>query len=229
MRTLICSHPSSEANKDLLASAYDYYVKFLGQTWEKPEFTREGKPFFLPLETELDTLISRARPKMATFLLLLKETGADSGEAWKLRWIDIDSERKTVNITPTKNHLSRTLPISTKLLTRLLALPRKTQQVFPNKNFESFRRMYDKMKIKLARDSQNPRIKEVAFRSFRHWKGTMLYHQTKDILYVKYFLGHRRIENTLVYTHLLKLEDDEYVCKTAQTLEEATQLIEAGI
>jgi len=27
----------------------------------------------------------------------------------------------------------------------------------------------------------------------------MLYHQTKDILYVKDFLGHKSIDNTMIY------------------------------
>jgi len=41
-------------------------------------------------------------------------------------------------------------------------------------------------------------------------------------------LGHRNIKNTLVYTQLIKVEEDEYVCKIAKTVEQATELIEAG-
>ena len=56
----------------------------------------------------------------------------------------------------------------------------------------------------------------------------MEYHKTKDILYVKELLGHKNIQNTLVYTHLVDFESDEWGCRVASTLEEATQLIEAG-
>ena len=52
----------------------------------------------------------------------------------------------------------------------------------------------------------------------------MEYHKTKDILHVMQVLGHKNIENTLIYTHL----DDEYVSKAAWNLEEACKLIEAG-
>jgi len=31
----------------------------------------------------------------------------------------------------------------------------------------------------------------------------MLYHKTRDILYVKQQLGHRNIENTMIYTQLI--------------------------
>ena len=41
-------------------------------------------------------------------------------------------------------------------------------------------------------------------------------------------LGHKRIENTLIYTQLVKFESDEYICKVAKTPEEIAQLIEAG-
>jgi len=41
-------------------------------------------------------------------------------------------------------------------------------------------------------------------------------------------LGHRRISSTLVYTHLVKFESDDYYVKTAKTLKEACELAEAG-
>jgi hypothetical protein len=56
----------------------------------------------------------------------------------------------------------------------------------------------------------------------------MEYHKTRDILHVKYLLGHKRIENTLVYTHLVDFGNDEYVSKVAKNADEACQLVEAG-
>ena len=56
----------------------------------------------------------------------------------------------------------------------------------------------------------------------------MEYKRTKDILYVKELLGHVDIKNTLVYTHLVNFENNEWICKVASTVEEAKQLIEAG-
>jgi hypothetical protein len=57
----------------------------------------------------------------------------------------------------------------------------------------------------------------------------MEYHKTKDILYVMRLLGHKRIQNTLKYTQLVKfIEQEEYVCKAAKTADEAKKLIESG-
>lgn len=77
MRTTICSAPVSEGRKELYANAYDYYCKHEELDWDKPKFIREEKPFFLPLESELDALIANTRHKMSTFLQLLKETGIE--------------------------------------------------------------------------------------------------------------------------------------------------------
>jgi len=56
----------------------------------------------------------------------------------------------------------------------------------------------------------------------------MEYHKTKDILHVMKVLGHKRIQNTLVYTQLVDLSSDEYVSKVAKTIQEACQLVETG-
>ena len=49
---------------------------------------------------------------MATFLQILKETGARCGEIWWLKWADIDFESKVINITPEKNSNPRVVHLS---------------------------------------------------------------------------------------------------------------------
>ena len=56
----------------------------------------------------------------------------------------------------------------------------------------------------------------------------MEYHKTQDLLHVMQFLGHRNIKNTLVYTQLINFENDDYRSATANTVQEAAKLIEAG-
>ena len=41
-------------------------------------------------------------------------------------------------------------------------------------------------------------------------------------------LGHKNIKNTLVYTQLVTFEDDDFTCKAAANIKDATELIEAG-
>ena len=41
-------------------------------------------------------------------------------------------------------------------------------------------------------------------------------------------LGHRNIESTLIYTHLIDFEGDEYHSADAKSVEEARKLLETG-
>ena len=45
----------------------------------------------------------------------------------------------------------------------------------------------------LSRKLQNPNFMKITFKTFRHWKATIEYHRTKDILYVKELLGHKQL------------------------------------
>ena len=56
----------------------------------------------------------------------------------------------------------------------------------------------------------------------------MEYAKTKDILHVMKMLGHRNIQNTLLYTQLISFENDEFRSATATTVQDAQKLIEAG-
>ena len=95
-----------------------------------------------------------------------------------------------------------------------------------NKNFHIQRK-------RIARKLSNPRLLQIHFHTLRHWKATTLYHQTKDILYVKEFLGHKRIDSTLLYIQIEKAyfepgHNDEFICKVAKTPDEIKELIETG-
>jgi integrase len=85
---------------------------------------------------------------------------------------------------------------------------------------------------RLAEKLKNPRILEIGYHTLRHWKATKLYHETKDILYVMKFLGHRSIKKTMIYIDLESVcysnGKEEYHAKTATTKEEALQLTESG-
>lgn len=59
----------------------------------------------------------------------------------------------------------------------------------------------------------------------------MEYHHTKDIIHVQQVLGHRSINNTMVYITLAKelfKGQQEYVSKVAKNVKEACALVDAG-
>lgn len=73
--------------------AYDDFAKAHKITWQIPHYTQEESLPFIPDEKELDQLINSARSKRtARFFKPSKKLFADSGEAQKIRWIDISKQ-----------------------------------------------------------------------------------------------------------------------------------------
>ena len=216
-----------DSGKETTAYAYDLFAKWAGLKWEKPRCKAIRKLPLIPLEREIDDLIAGCNKQIATFLQITKETGARAGEIFNLKWIDIDTEAKTVRITPEKGSNPRSLKISNKLVSMLNSLPKKGENIFSN--YGSLSCTFERNRKKTAYKLGNPRLLKISFHTLRHWKATMEYHRTKDILHVMQILGHRNIKNTLVYTQLINGDaEDAYVCKAAKTVEQAAELIEAG-
>ena len=213
--------------------AYNTFLKMEGLTWEPPRYRQPQTLPFVPLESELDKLITATSKTVSIFLQALKETGADPGELIALRWIDINKEARSVTINhPVKRHNPRILPVSAELIARLEILPKKSERVWTCLS-HTMQTNYYRQRKRITRQFANPRLDKIVFTTFRHWKATMEYHRTKDILYVMKMLGHKGLQNTLVYIDLEKAiygvpRDDEFTVKVATTLEEACELLEAG-
>lgn len=217
----------SQTTKEHAVTAYTSFLKMQGETWHPPKYKRVGKLPFIPTETEIDQLIAGCNRKTSAFLQLLKETGMRRGEAWSLEWIDFDFQNRRVRVTPEKGGNPRILKISNKLIAMLQILPKDNPKPFKG-SLRHFARSYRRQRRRAAHKLQNPRIKQITFHTLRHWKATMEYHRTKDILHVKQLLGHKSILNTMKYTQLVNFQDDQFTCRTAKTVKEAKELIEAG-
>ena len=231
VKTALAKLQWKNTTKTTAIGDYTAYLRFKGKTWTKPQYQRENQLPFIPAEQELNTLISAGQPRTATRLQILKETGARTGELDKLEWTHIDLERKTIYITAEKGSNSRILPISNQLIAMLNQLPRTSNKVF-NISKESFRKTYESLRQRTATKLSNPRLQKIHLHTFRHYKGTMEYHKTKDIIHVKTVLGHKDIESTMKYINLesaiFSNQDEQYTAKIAHNITEATQLIETG-
>ncbi len=209
----------NEATKQMVVIVYGSFLKFNNLQWQPPKYKPVDNAPYIPTEAEIDSLISGSGRVLATFLQFLKETGARSGEAARLRWRDLDIERKIATITPEKGSRARILPISQKLIDMLNRQPKKTEKIFATAY--SLKSNFYKTRKSIAFKLQNPRLKEIGLHTFRHWKATMEYHKTRDILHVQQLLGHRDLRNTLIYINLEKAifqnADEEYHVKVAET------------
>jgi integrase len=223
-----------EGRKSNVCDAYTTFLEMLGGSWERPRYKGESKLPFIPQETEIDQLIAGCSPRMACFLQLLKETGIRPGEAWRLLWTDVDTATRTVRVAPEKRSKPRIFHISAKLAAMLENLPKNYGDgIFskPGMRLGHHSDHFLQQRKRLASKLENPRLLRVTFKTFRHWKGTMEYHRTKDVIHVMQVLGHKNIANTLVYITLaeeLFKGQQEYVSKVAKNAKQACSLVEAG-
>jgi integrase len=221
--------PGRKAN---VVYAYALFAKWAGLEWQPPKIAVPEKLPFIPLERELLDLIAGCTRHVAVALQIAMETGARVGEIFRLKWSDVDFESQTIRITPEKGGKARIFKMSSKLCQMLNTLPKTGQRILNRyKNVNSLRRTFEKQRRRIAFKLGNPRLLQISFHTFRHWKATIEYYRTKDILYTMQVLGHKNIKNTLIYTHLVKNmenREDEYVSKVAKTVDEARALVEAG-
>jgi len=227
VKGIIAKQEWSVSNKVNVVDAYDSFLRMQGKTWTPPIYRRVRTLPFIPTETELDQLIAGCSKRLATFLQLLKESGMRCGEACQLKWTDVDLVGYSVRVTPEKGGNPRNLKISNKLVEMLNEMPKETINAFTY-NTNAWIRNFARQRKKIAFKLKNSRLQQITFHTFRHWKATMEYHKTKDILHVKEILGHKSLNNTMLYTQLINFKDDDFTASVAHSEEEACKLIEAG-
>jgi integrase len=153
-------------------------------------------------------------------------------EARRLKPIDFDLDRKVVTLNdPVKGNRPKQFKISDNLVSMMHLLIHRTQVNDPiwDAKPNTIRAEFCRKRKQLSEKLGNPKLERVTLHTFRHWKATKTYHETKDILFVKQLLGHKSIKNTLIYTHLVEFEDDDaFIVKVAYILEEFTELLEQG-
>jgi integrase len=234
VKAYVATAPFSQNRRQTVFEHLARFYRWRQIAFQAPKWRRVESLPFIPSEVEVNQLIGAVDSKRAAFLQLVKESACRPGEAWALRWIDLDRERNCVRILPEKGSRPRERRITMRLFAMLDALPKKWDLVFhdpaldPVESLDDFRRTFIRQRNLAAERLQNPRIRKICFKTLRHYTATMEYHKTKDILHVMQMLGHKSIKNTLVYTHLVSFETDEYVCSAVKTMKEAATLIEQG-
>ena len=216
---------------DSLVSAYERYTRYNRIFWKKPNIKRFSQPPYVPTTEETTILIANAGTKYSLILSMFRDGGFRpiEMERMQLKWLDLN--RGIVNVETAKHGNGRTLQLKPQTLAMLKTYLAQhnfnlNDNIFPSA--DTIRSSYRKIRKRTAKKLQKPELLRISLYSFRHYFATMLYHKTKTLLIVKEQLGHKRIENTLIYTHLINFTDDEWTHGTAQNLAEACKLIDAG-
>ncbi|MEM3880868.1 MAG: tyrosine-type recombinase/integrase [Candidatus Bathyarchaeia archaeon] len=233
VKRFLASLDIAESSKHAFCVAYTAFLKWQGKSWTLPKYKGTQKiPEFIPTEQEIDALIAGCGKKTAAILQVIKETGMRIGECLSLKWSNINPEAHTITLnTPEKNSNPRIFKVSAKLIGMLQSLPKVKDEVFGKTTPRNASICLAQQRKKIARKLANPRIAKIHFHLIRHWKGTMEYHKTQNIIHVQKLLGHKSILNTQLYVNLeqaIFTANEDYEVKAVETLEEAVKLLEVG-
>ncbi len=225
--------PVGNGTKNLYIQVYKNWLDFKGLKYEiKKRYSYEAPVPYIPTEAELDQLIGAFGKKYSTLLQFFKETGCDPVETLRVTRRDIQLSENKVSVNhPCKGHNTRVIKISNRLaglLQPLVNSCKLDEPIWRIKRIQHLNQYFYAKRKKIAKKLNNINLLRISLKTFRHFKGTMEYHKTKDILWVRYILGHKQLSSTLVYTHLVNFKDDEYTVRVASTLNECTKLLESG-
>jgi integrase len=232
VREFIAKFDRKDGYKRALCYAYNKYAIFHKLQWNKPKYYQPQKLPKIPLKQDIDTIIANAIKKLATAISISKDTGLRPIELTNLTLKHLDLNKGIIYPETAKHGTPRALKITKQSLNILnnyielknLNINSKIFGKWDSKRFGAlFRHCRNTTAEKLAKQS----IKTIRLYDLRHYFATMLYRQTKDILFVKQQLGHNNIKNTLIYTQLLVDEEsDNYICKISTNPEQTKELIE---
>ncbi|MGH1468941.1 MAG: tyrosine-type recombinase/integrase [Bdellovibrionales bacterium] len=153
--------------------------------------------------SELNRILSLFKKKDARNTCMVElalNTGARASELLNIRWMDLDTTEKTVFIKGLKGSNDREIPIQPDLYERIKKL-KNPEALLKDSVFNiSYPRL-----IQIWNDYKPVNKK---FHSLRHTFALNLYKKTRDLRLVQVALGHRNIQNTIVYA--------EYVYSTEE-------------
>lgn len=188
---------------DLTADNPAKHKRFLGKTQTRipPHFTPEEmeilQNYFGEEKYQYDAKVNY----MLAIVDIISRTGMRPRELERLEWKHVDLKQRIIRIDEqTKNKEPRILPINAKLFSTLEGLPQDTKLVLDN-GHGRFIYSWSWVLRRIHRACHDLKIPRRRTYDLRHTFASNLVKNKVDISLIKEFLGHQRIESTLIYLH----------------------------
>lgn len=150
------------------------------------------------------------------FTIMLLHTGARFSEVASLTWSEINFNQKTIFFKATKDGNARHIAMSEEVEKLLRAQKKENTLVFFNqetkKQFTQLKR-WQMTVDKVVECNATAGRARLTVHSLRHTHASWLALEGMDILQIKEQLGHKKIETTMRYSHLIPSKRHELVRK----------------
>jgi len=156
----------------------------------------------------LEILEQRKEPMIYRLSILLLFTGARFSEVTSLTWNDINFNEKLVYFKATKNGNARGIKMTDKVIEILkeLAENKTSHLIIPSSNDKQITQMprqWQDIVDKLIPNNEIASKHRITVHSLRHTHASWLAISGMNILEIKEQLGHKKLDMTLRYSHLI--------------------------
>ncbi|OGQ88069.1 MAG: integrase [Deltaproteobacteria bacterium RIFOXYD12_FULL_56_24] len=150
----------------------------------------EGEEYSL-----IEAAVASKGKRIGDIILFALETAARRGEIATMRWEHINLKRRTWHISETKNDIPRTVPLSTKAVALLSAIPLRLDGTVWGIQEDSITQAF-------GRVCQRAGIKNMRFHDLRHEATSRFFEKGLNIMEVAAITGHKTLAMLKRYTHL---------------------------
>ena len=156
----------------------------------------------------LELLQQRENKRLYELTTLLLFTGARFSEVARLTWSDINFNTSLIFFASSKDGNARYIKMSNRVLEVVNTLYKNkiNNLVIPTINGNKYEKMPKEWQIevdKLIPGNDNANKDRLTTHSLRHTHASWLAQKGVDILHIKEQLGHKKIETTMRYSHLI--------------------------
>lgn len=216
-----------------LTADYNRYCQFHKIEWTKPHYTKEDVSIQPPTKTRIEMLIASAKGEMSLKLDVSYRTGLRPIEVAGDKGIQVKNvhfDDKTITARITKGCNARPpLPIGEALTTRLKTYVEKKHLKPEDRLFTTnhFSEHYIRFRDRLADKLHDQTIRTVRLYDIRHAYATRQLLRTQNAETVRIIMGHKRLDTTQRYLHLLNLDNGEWAVEGTTDKKRAQELLEA--
>jgi integrase len=157
----------------------------------------------------LELLQQRENKRLYELTVLLLFTGARFSEVSRLTWADVNFNTNLIFFASSKDGNARYIKMSNRVLEVVNSLYKNkiNTLVIPTINGNKYEKMPKEWQIeyvdKLIPGNDNANKDRLTTHSLRHTHASWLAQSGVDILHIKEQLGHKKIETTMRYSHLI--------------------------
>jgi integrase len=211
------------------------YCRFYKIEWEKPIYTPEPTTIQPPTQEKILMLISSARLELSIKLDISAQTGLRSIEIQGEKGLnakDIHPDQNTITARITKGCNQRPpLPITKELTTRLQTYIMENniqpEDLLFKGRAKNYCNDYRKFRNRLADKLKDPTIRTIRLYDLRHAYATRHLRRTQNAETVRILMGHKKLDTTQKYLHLLGVSNGEYDIEGTTDKERVKQLLAA--